>query len=50
MVKSSRVLYKILNGAIISEKQILFLATSPFGISDPLFGLYDVYIYHHVFI
>jgi hypothetical protein len=32
------------------EKQILFLAASPFGISDPLFGLYDVYIYHHAFI
>ena len=49
MVKSCRVLYKILNGAIISEKQILFLAASPFGIPDPLFGLYHVYIYHHVF-
>jgi hypothetical protein len=50
MGQSSRLLYEISNGAIISEKQILFLAASPFGIPDPLFGLYDVYIYHHVFI
>ena len=35
---------------IISEKKILFLAASSFGIPDPLFGLYDVYIYHQVFI
>ena len=50
MVQSSRVLYEILNGATIFEKQILFLAVSSFGIPDPLFGLYHVYIYHHVFI
>ena len=42
MVLSNRI-YS--NGAIISEKQILFLAASPFGIPDPLFGLYHVYIY-----
>ena len=50
MGQSSRLLYEISNGAIISEKQIFFLAASPFGIPDPIFGLYDVYIYHHVFI
>jgi uncharacterized membrane protein len=38
MVQSSRLLYEISNGAIISENQILFLAASPFGIPDPLFG------------
>jgi len=50
MVQTSRLLYEILKGAIISEKKILFLAASSFGIPDPLFGLYDVYIYHQVFI
>jgi hypothetical protein len=50
MVQSSRLLYEILNGATIFEKQILFLAASSFGIPDPLFGLYYVYIYHQVFI
>jgi hypothetical protein len=50
MVQSSRLLYEILNGATIFEKQILFLAAGSFGIPDPLFGLYYVYIYHQVFI
>ena len=50
MGQSSRLLYEISNGAIISGKQILFLAASPFAIPDTIFGLYDVYIYHHVFI
>ena len=50
MVQSSRLLYEILNGATIFEKQILFLVASSFGIPDPLFGLYYVYIYHQVFI
>ena len=49
MVQSSCLLYEILNGATIFEKQILFLAASSFGIPDPLFGLYYVYIYHQVF-
>ena len=40
MIQSSRLLYETSNGAIISEKQILLLAASPFGIPDPLFGLY----------
>jgi hypothetical protein len=50
MVQSSRLLYEISYGAIIFEKQILFLAASSFGIPDPLFGLYYVNIYHQVFI
>ena len=49
MVQSSRLLYEILNGATIFEKQILFLAASSFGIPDPLFGLYYVYIYRQFF-
>ena len=49
MVQFSRLLYEILNGATIFEKQILFLAASYFGIPDPHFGLYYVYIYHQVF-
>ena len=50
MVQSSCLLYEILNGATIFEKQILFLVASSFGILDPLFGLYYVYIYHQVFL
>jgi hypothetical protein len=50
MVQSNRLLHEILNDATIFEKQILFLAASSFGIPDPLFGLYYVYIYHQVFI
>ena len=48
MVQFSRLLYEI--QSTIFEKQILFLVASSFGIPDPLFGLYDVYIYHQVFI
>ena len=50
MVQSSCLLYEILNGATIFEKQMLFLAASSVGIPDPLFGLYYVYVYHQVFI
>ena len=49
MVQSSRLLYEILDGATIFEKQILFLAASFFGIPDSLFGLYYVYIYRQFF-